>query len=167
MSDTRLRRYLPVQVAGQNFAISMHVVLAVQQTAHPEMASTPTPSAAASAISSADTGSDTVPTVDLGFLFGGDVQQDTSPPAAPQRYAIVVATPSGSCALLVDTIHAIHSVEPEALYDLPYLVTLTGCPFETLISVDDTLLPVVDVARLVDRLRAVRPDLVVEVNYAG
>ena len=161
MSETRLTRYLPVRVVEQNFAIVMAIVLAVQPAAGDE----PT----YAAMSSATAGTEgpvrlpvsAVPMVDLGILFGRTWRQ-----SAPQ-YAVIVATPAGSCALLVDAIGSPVSVLSDEVHGLPYLLTLTGCPFNAMINAKQALLPVIDVTRLLEHLRTVRPDLITEMDYAG
>ncbi len=161
MSDTRMVRYLPVQVAGQNYAIRMVNVLAVQSIADAELIDPPITSTASGAAEPDDFAGDAVPVVDLGVLFGDAATTSTN------RHAVIVTTPAGSCALVVDVIRAIVSVESDDVQRLPNLLVLTGCPFSFIISVAETLLPVIDVARLLDHVRAVRPDLVAEVNHAG
>jgi chemotaxis signal transduction protein len=161
MSEIRLIRYLPVRIIEQNYSIVMDIVLAVQPTAGDEPAYATMPSATLGTAETGDLTGSSVPKVDLGILFGGTWRQSAPP------YAVIVATPAGTCALLVDAISSPVSVSQDNVFALPYLVTLTGCPFSAMISAKQEMLPVIDVTRLLEHLRIAPPDLTTEVDCAG
>jgi chemotaxis signal transduction protein len=161
MSATRSTRYLPVRIADQSYSIVMDVVLAVHSLADAESIYSSVSSAVPGTAEADQFTGSGVPMVNLGILLGDTWRQSTP------RYAVIVATPAGSCALLVDAIRSPVNMLPDEVHALPYLLTLTGCPFNAMISVEQERLPVIDVTRLLEHLRTVRPDLVTEVDYVG
>lgn len=148
-TETATIRYLPVQAAGHRFAILMADVLLVDhldvteaiQTAHIN------PQADIEQIEAGHH----ISLLDLRAIFGTEFTTDI-----PAAYSIVVATPAGYGAALVDAVFPVQSATPEAFHPLPILVALTRPLFSGVIRVaEQPLLLVIDAPKLLTHPRPV------------
>lgn len=156
MTDLQELSYLPIEVSGQIFGIPMAEVVAIRQMHGGE----PLESVVVEGAVGLD-GHPALRPIDLGRLFWDSASSDLA------GYVVVVTTPQGACALLVDGVRAARSAPPEAHYPLPRLMAPVGWLFAGIVSEGDALVLILNSEGLVAQLRQVAPDLIVEYMYAA
>jgi len=146
-------RYLPVIVAGQGYAIPMQMVLAVHRL------SEDTPSLTTSSIPDSLT-EESIPVIDLRRLFADSALD-------PGSHVVVLSTPVGLYATLVDGVRPSRIAPAAACRTLPAIIARTGCPFSGAVFSSKELTPIINVAQLAVYLSQVASDLIVEGTYVS
>ena len=146
-------RYLPVIVAGQRYAIPMQMVLAVHRL------SENTPSLGASSIPNS-LAEESIPVIDLRRLFADSALD-------PGSHVVVLSTPVGLYAILVDGVRPSRITPAGACRTLPAIIARTGCPFSGVVFSSEELTPIINAAQLAVYLSQVASDLIVEGTYVS
>lgn len=146
-------RYLPVIVAGYRYAIPMQMVLAVHRLSED--------ASSLEAASEPDSlPGENIPVVDLRRLFADSALESGS-------HVVVLSTPVGLCATLVDGVRPSRVVPAAACHALPGIIARTGCPFSGVVRDSEESTPIIDAAQLADYLSQVASDLIVENSYVS
>jgi chemotaxis signal transduction protein len=156
MTDTpnfQALHYLPVEVYGQTFAIPMSEVVAIHRSGGGAVDESVVPKVSEPSGAS-------VMTIDLRHLFWGEAV------SSPHAHVVVISTHAGTCALLVDAVRPSRTAEATAQSPLPRLVAAMDLPFSGVLREPDVLVLIMDSQRLVEQLRQIAPELIVESVYA-
>ncbi|MBN1429413.1 MAG: chemotaxis protein CheW [Anaerolineae bacterium] len=141
--------YLPIEVSGQLFAIPMLEVAAIRQLGRGDA---PVVSMGQEARQPA------IPIVDLQSLFFGVSLSDIEEPA----YVIVISIPAFACAVLVDGVRPARLAEPADQLAMPLTLTNERYPFRGVLRTPEGLVLIIDSRLLIEELRRIKPDLIVE-----
>jgi chemotaxis protein histidine kinase CheA len=137
-------RYLPIELAGQTFALPMSSVAAIHQVSKDTGDGQP----------STDKSAVSLPVLDLRHLFQGGGDPGT------HMYVVVVSTDTGTCALAVDRVGSTRTVKMAALHSLPYLVSTVEWLFKGVICEADNLTLLINSQQLVEQVQEMSPELV-------
>lgn len=143
-------RYLLVEVASQTFVIPMDNVTAVHLLTDGQVdtpLSVPDESAMMQAIV-------------LAGLFWGTGR--TSDPV----YAVVITAQTGICAIAVDAVRPVSAAVADDCFPLPPLIAVLNLPFTGVIRQPGDLTLIIDPPRLIEWVRRISPDLVMEHSHA-
>lgn len=154
-TSPQILRYLPIELSGQVFGIPMSDVVAIER-AHRD-----SPSTESTSSEDGEQVGSGAPIVDMRYLFLGESPPDHG------RYVVILSAPIGSCAVLVDAVQPTCTAHASVRRVLPSLLASAGCPFGSVVLEHDGPVLIIDTSRLMERMRQVAPELIMERTYAA